>query len=320
MPEIINITGGVPNQLTIQTNGGQFFLDSDKTYIGLNGFQARDSVAGTEVANLSQQGVLATFVGNNWYSYYRASSAFVGNVAGTIGTLIQSFGLITILGNALSQTSISSTDLTITNSNVGSAGNAVLRGLGRLTLTSQETGGTTNASLSITNNSASGAVYNEFYKNKTSAGIAGEPLLQESVFGKDSFNVKKEYTRITHTIRDPTGGAEDGSIEMGCMVNGTFNNFLQLNGNQNEVNCLKPLDMDGHNIRTTTGNMAINVASSSTAGATLTLATKDNVAGSGAGLLLTGNTLLSGSAGGSSGQHLCLTIGGSVYKIALLNP
>jgi hypothetical protein len=66
--------------------------------------------------------------------------------------------------------------------------------------------------------------------------------------------------------------------------------------------------------------MAINVASSSTAGATLTLATKDNVAGSGAGLLLTGNTLLSGSSGGSSGQHLCLTIGGSVYKIKLENP
>jgi hypothetical protein len=28
---------------------------------------------------------------------------------------------------------------------------------------------------------------------------------------------------------------------------------------------------------------------------------------------------LNASAGGSSGQHLCLTIGGTVYKIALLN-
>jgi hypothetical protein len=37
-------------------------------------------------------------------------------------------------------------------------------------------------------------------------------------------------------------------------------------------------------------------------------------------LVLTGNTLLSGSSGGNSGQHLCLTIGGTVYKIALQNP
>jgi len=66
--------------------------------------------------------------------------------------------------------------------------------------------------------------------------------------------------------------------------------------------------------------LAINTASSTTAGATLTLATKDNSAGSGLGLALTGNTLLSATSTGSSGQHLCLTIGGTVYKIALLNP
>ena len=65
--------------------------------------------------------------------------------------------------------------------------------------------------------------------------------------------------------------------------------------------------------------MSIDTNVSSTAGATLTLATKDNVPGSGAGLVLTGNTLLNASAGIFSGQHLCLTIGGTVYKIALLN-
>jgi hypothetical protein len=77
--------------------------------------------------------------------------------------------------------------------------------------------------------------------------------------------------------------------------------------------------MNGNNITTSTGNMTIDTASSSGTG-TLTLATKDGTPGSGAGLLLTGDTLLSGSAGGNSGQHLCLTIGGTVYKIKLENP
>ena len=98
----------------------------------------------------------------------------------------------------------------------------------------------------------------EAYKDKPTAGVNGEVLFTQRAFGKDSANAKQEYTRITHTIRDITAGAEDGSIEMGCMVNGAFANFLQINGNQNEVNCLKDLDMGGHSIRTSTGDIIID--------------------------------------------------------------
>jgi len=224
---------------------------------------------------------------------------------------------LTFNGSATTSSYLNPTALNVSNTNQGTS---VVNG-GSASIIQASAGGTANpALLTLTNTNATGSVYNEIYKAKPSAGVNGEVLFTQSVYGKDSGNTKQEYTRITHTIRDVTAGAEDGSIEMGCYVNGTFTNLLQLNGNENEINMLKPLDMNGNNIRTTTGNMAINVASSTTAGATLTLATKDNVAGSGAGLLLTGNTLLSGSASGSSGQHLCLTIGGVVYKIALLNP
>jgi len=78
--------------------------------------------------------------------------------------------------------------------------------------------------------------------------------------------------------------------------------------------------MNGNDIRTASGSLSVGCSTSSTAGAVLTLATKDNVAGSGAGLALTGNTLISPTSGGNSGQHLCLTIGGVAYKIQLLNP
>jgi hypothetical protein len=125
-------------------------------------------------------------------------------------------------------------------------------------ISSSATGGAGNPLLTLTNTNATGSVALEVYKNKPTAGVNGDVLFNQSVYGKDSGNAKQEYTRITHTIRDITAGAEDGSIEMGCMVNGSFNNFLQINGNQNEVNCLKNLDMGGHSIRTSVGDIIID--------------------------------------------------------------
>ena len=134
----------------------------------------------------------------------------------------------------------------------------------QLQLTSSTTGGSANPILTLTNTNAdSSSVALEVFKDKGVAPTNGDVLFQQSVYGEDSFLNKQEYTRITHTIRDFTGGAEDGSIEWGCFVNGAFSNFLQINGNQNEVNCLKTLDMGGHTIRTTTGDMAIQTTSSS---------------------------------------------------------
>jgi hypothetical protein len=106
----------------------------------------------------------------------------------------------------------------------------------------------------------------EVYKNKPTAGIAGDVLFNQSVYGKDTSNTKQEYTRISHTIRDGVSGSEDGSIEFSAFVNGAVNTFLQINGNENEINCLKNLDMTGNQIRTTTGNMMITTTSSSGTG------------------------------------------------------
>jgi hypothetical protein len=192
-------------------------------------------------------------------------------------------------------------------------------------------GGSANPTIRLTNTNATGSVATEIYKNKPTAGANGDELFNQSVFGKDSNNSKQEYTRISHTIRDATAGAEDGSIQMGCFVNGAYSNFIQLNGNDallvpnGEVNVLRPIDLstDSGGVIKTSGSGSVNLnldASTSVGTGAIALKTKDGVAGSGGGLLLTGNTLLSGSAGGTSGQHLCLTIGGTVYKIKLENP
>ena len=180
------------------------------------------------------------------------------------------------------------------------------------------------------NTNATGSVALEVYKNKPTAGANGDVLYTQSVYGKDSTNAKQEYTRITHTIRDATAGAEDGSLELGCFVNGGFANFIQLNANDapiGEVNFTRPLDFIGGSDANSTikvsgaGSVNLNLDTTNSVGTgAIVLNTKTGTAGSGAGLNLKGNTLTDGSAGGNSGQHLCLTINNVVYKIALLNP
>jgi hypothetical protein len=172
------------------------------------------------------------------------------------------------------------------------------------------TGGITVPILKMENTNTTGAVGMEVYKNKPTGGTAGDVLFQQSVYGKDSFLNKQEYTRITHTIRDLTGGAEDGSIEMGAFVNGSFNNFLQINGNQNEVNCLKTLDMGGNDILTTTGNMAIQTTSSSGNG-DLTITAKRDLQ-----LLSAGSEIIISTASSTgSGDIDIIGKGGSITTI-----
>jgi len=321
-----NTAGFTPYGINIDAGTPNIWYDLDPTFGGSSRVEITNQGAISSVHTTAQQfGVFQTsnlFLNNantqrnmtlNQDAITFASSASPSlNSTHTISTLIFN----DVAGVTPISAQLNTTSLTITNTNQGTS----IINAGQATISKASAGGQANPTLLLNNTNATGSVALEVYKAKPTAGLAGEVLFNQSVYGKDSGNNKQEYTRITHTIRDPIAGVEDGSIEMGAFVNGTFTNFLQINGNENEINALRPLDMTGNNIRTTTGSLAINVASSATAGAVLTLATKDNVAGSGAGLSLTGDTLLSATASGSSGQHLCLTIGGVVYKIALLNP
>lgn len=86
----------------------------------------------------------------------------------------------------------------------------------------------------------------EFYKSKNPS--ANTDVLGRIAFdGRDSAGNKQQYARIDATIRDRTAGAtRDGSMELGCITNGSYANYIQLNGNDvpsGEVNILKPLDL-----------------------------------------------------------------------------
>ena len=142
-----------------------------------------------------------------------------------------------------------------------SVGNTATGAYANINLVDTDVGGALNPILNLQNTNATGSVSMEVYKNKPTIGVAGDVLFNQSVYGKDNTfpnGLKQEYTRITHTIRDSAGGGEDGSMELSCFVNGAVNTFLQINGNENEINCLKVLDMGGNNIRTTTGNITLD--------------------------------------------------------------
>jgi hypothetical protein len=192
-------------------------------------------------------------------------------------------------------TSVANADIDFTTTGTGRVHitQAGVSANGAMTITQTGAGGGTNPALRLVNQNATGSVATEIYKNKPTAGTASDVLHTQSVFGKDSTNAKQEYTRITHTIREATAGTEDGSIEMGCFTNGTFQNYIQMNGNDptnGEVNILRPLDLTGNDIKTTTGSMAITTASSSGTG-NLDITCKNNAT------LTTGGTTTLTSSG-----------------------
>jgi hypothetical protein len=213
---------------------------------------------------------------------------------------------------------LSSSSLTMISPTTGSS----LYNAGSARISSANSTGAPTPILTLENSTAGASAGVAIETNKNGgAGVVGDEVFRLSMKGKNSGNTTAEYGRITCNIRDPTtsGAGIDGGLILAVPVNNTMTSFLDLNGNNGRANCLVPLDMRTNSIVSTTGNITLDASSSSGTGA-IALTTKAGTAGSGAGLLLTGNTLTSGSSGGNSGQHLCLTINGVVYKIALQNP
>ena len=234
-------------------------------------------------------------------------------------------------GGAIAMTALSG--VSITAGTTGANQNAT-------TISNSGIGGQANPMLTMTNTNATGSVALEVYKNKPTASVGGDVLFNQSVYGKDGANNKQEYSRITHSVRDNTSGGEDGSIEMSCFNAGAISTFLQLNGIENEVNCLKNLDMTGKNIIANTGDMIISTVSSTGTGNLDVKAKASSQFGGETGftnlyntggdinltaggvasdLILTCPNWESATATGVSGKYLRIKLNGVYYKIVLEN-
>ena len=160
---------------------------------------------------------------------------------------------------------------------------------------------------------------NPIIYERTKTIAVGDIIGSHHYWAKDAGGTRREYARTTAVVKDNTTGSIDSSLDFQVATNSTLTSFLEINGADNQIDALKPLDMNNNSIVSSTGGITLDATSSSGTGV-ITLNTKAGTAGSGTGLVLSGNTLLSSTSGGSAGQHLCLTIGGVSYKIALLNP
>jgi hypothetical protein len=161
------------------------------------------------------------------------------------------------------------------------------------------------------------------------------------MWGKDSAGTSREWSRIQTKTENVGGGNQDGTLSIFNSVNGIVNETFNFNGGQNENNSFRPLDMNGNNIRTSSGSLTIETTASTGSGI-LTLSALQSIninsgggsnialntsngnftlnTGTTGAIQLTGTALTSGTASGSAGLHLVITINGTPYKIQLLNP
>jgi hypothetical protein len=183
-----------------------------------------------------------------------------------------------------------------------------------------------NPTLQIVNNNASTASYPVLKFNKSTTNtLAGNIISAVSSWARDYTGTSIEWNRIQTKVENNGVGNQDASLSIYNIVNGTLSETFNFNGGQNEINSFRPLDMNGNDIRSTTGNVVIN-SNISTGLGQVQIQTKGGTAGSGTGFQISGNTMTSANAGGSSGHHMCITLPDPttglprVYKIALLNP
>ena len=135
-----------------------------------------------------------------------------------------------------------------------------------------------------------------------------------------------ELARVSSYCKTNTSASLiNGSLMLSARVNTAITDFLEINGAENQINALKPLDMNNNSIVSSTGGITLDATGSSGTGV-ITLNTKAGTAGTGTGLVLTGNTLTMTATGTNTQEpaHLCLYLPdpatglSKLYKIQLL--
>ena len=148
---------------------------------------------------------------------------------------------------------------------------------GTININSGELGYNITPQLTITNLNATAGITNgvpsvSFYKNGRIVG--NNDRIGGFYFNaNDTTSTKREWARMEVVTRNVAVGNEDGSISFYASLNGVSTEFLRINGADGDNNFLRPLDMNGSSILSTSGNLSIS-ASASTGAGTITLTPK----------------------------------------------
>lgn len=120
--------------------------------------------------------------------------------------------------------------------------------------------------LALNNNDAGSTIT----LNKDSVTTAGTIISTISSFARDSGSVSREFVRISSIAQNVATSNQDGTLQFQCLVNGTFNTIMTLNGSSQEIEVGKNIDLNGNEIRTSSGSLVCtSLNSTGTGNATL---------------------------------------------------
>jgi hypothetical protein len=143
--------------------------------------------------------------------------------------------------------------------------------------------------------------------------VANELVATMTQTANSSSSIERTYSQITTVVKTNTNGAENGAYEFNVIDAGTLTKYMDMDAiaGQKQVNMFKPLDMNGNQIVTSTGNLTITGGSTSGSGTLITAsngtangAVEINAAGSGNGgveIRTSGFGALSLTASGGTG-------------------
>lgn len=208
----------------------------------------------------STNGIQITNPSAGSYPYCVMGISGFSQGANATNTLQASNNLVRVYNNSLgnpAETSIRSGVSNLNESNITAQSNSV--------------GYTTTPTIQVFNTNTTagnttGVPSIEFYKR-------GRNVVQNDVIATQSFNAlnylgtKTTFGKIECVATNSSAGSsDDGAMDFYSCVNGTSSLVMRLNGADNENNSFRPLDMNGNNIRTATGDMTITSVGSSGTG------------------------------------------------------
>lgn len=234
------------------------------------------------------------------------------------------------------------------------AGSLIASGVNHLFRTTSNTSTATTPSFNFQSEGASTASYPAIKLDRpVPASGTGETIGTIGMWADDASNVSREYIRLQAKTENVSPGNVDGTLSVLAIINSSASptEIFNFNGGQNEINTFRPFDLNGNALRTSQGDMTISTTASAGTGK-INLNAKEDISmtakqfdlttqptapatafaaiylDSGGGmelqcdstLQISGTNKTSATAGGNSGQHLVITINGTPYKIALLNP
>jgi hypothetical protein len=150
-------------------------------------------------------------------------------------------------------------------------GNTATGASAKIGLTDSGLGGSANPQLLLQNSNATAGATNgvpttEYYKSGRNV-VAGDVVASQRFNANNYLGTKTAFGRMDCVATSSSvGSGDDGALDFYTCVNGTSSLVFRLNGADNENNSFRPFDLNGNNLKTSSGNMIIETSASSGVG------------------------------------------------------